>query len=281
MPYCPKCDMEFIDGITKCSDCGGPLVESEEVAKAMQKNEQLKRERARANGQRPQPPRAKKPQSAPRPQGTSQNGPVRAPQAAPQNAPVRVPQAAPQNATITMTAEEAAARAEALQTAARKAAQPTHLYVDKAQKYEDLKSSASAFLIVGGTMLVVSILCWIGIINLPLSGASKIIIQGALTAMGLFSMVVYVKSVKDAKELAPQIDEEKDKTKALVDWFLENFTADSIDSRIISPEELSDEEISLVRFQAIQYYLVTEKGLTDPSYIDLLCEEIYTKLFES
>lgn len=38
MPYCPKCDMEFIDGITTCSDCGDPLVESEEAyKKEMQK----------------------------------------------------------------------------------------------------------------------------------------------------------------------------------------------------------------------------------------------------
>ena len=26
MPYCPKCDMEFVDGMTVCTDCGGPLV---------------------------------------------------------------------------------------------------------------------------------------------------------------------------------------------------------------------------------------------------------------
>lgn len=31
MPYCPKCDMEFIEGITVCSDCGGPLAESKEA----------------------------------------------------------------------------------------------------------------------------------------------------------------------------------------------------------------------------------------------------------
>ena len=40
MPYCPKCDMEFIEGITICSDCGGPLVESKEIADAMKKKEQ-------------------------------------------------------------------------------------------------------------------------------------------------------------------------------------------------------------------------------------------------
>ena len=40
MPYCPKCDMEFVEGIKVCSDCGGPLVESKEVADAMKKKEQ-------------------------------------------------------------------------------------------------------------------------------------------------------------------------------------------------------------------------------------------------
>ena len=43
MGYCPKCDMEFVDGITICTDCGGPLVESEEVAIAMKRKEQEER----------------------------------------------------------------------------------------------------------------------------------------------------------------------------------------------------------------------------------------------
>ena len=42
MPYCPKCDMEFIDGITVCSDCGGPLEESKEAALAKKRQEQEK-----------------------------------------------------------------------------------------------------------------------------------------------------------------------------------------------------------------------------------------------
>ena len=40
MPYCPKCDMEFIDGITTCSDCGGELVESKEAAMELKKQEE-------------------------------------------------------------------------------------------------------------------------------------------------------------------------------------------------------------------------------------------------
>ena len=32
MPYCPKCDMEFMEGVTACTDCGGPLLDSREDA---------------------------------------------------------------------------------------------------------------------------------------------------------------------------------------------------------------------------------------------------------
>ena len=39
MPYCPKCDMEFVDGITTCSDCGGPLVASKEEADRLKRSE--------------------------------------------------------------------------------------------------------------------------------------------------------------------------------------------------------------------------------------------------
>ena len=43
MPYCPKCDMEFVEGITACTDCGGPLYESEEAYKMKKKEEDTKR----------------------------------------------------------------------------------------------------------------------------------------------------------------------------------------------------------------------------------------------
>ena len=48
MPYCPKCDMEFVDGITICSDCKGPLVASKEYALQLQKEEE-KRQMEEAN----------------------------------------------------------------------------------------------------------------------------------------------------------------------------------------------------------------------------------------
>ncbi len=40
MPYCPKCDMEFVEGVTVCTDCGGPLVSSKEEYERQKREEE-------------------------------------------------------------------------------------------------------------------------------------------------------------------------------------------------------------------------------------------------
>ena len=111
MPYCPKCDMEFVDGMTVCTDCGGPLVSSKEEAQAIARKEaeQLRRE---------------------------------------------------QEAQLAARMEEAALEEELLRAAEQETSseqknrrEPARVYVKKAQRYEDLQSSSSAFLLIGSIML--------------------------------------------------------------------------------------------------------------------------------
>ena len=215
MPYCPKCDMEFVEGITVCSDCGGPLVESEEEARRIQA--QQKAQEAQADPKR----------------------------------------------------------------GARPAAPRVRVYVDKAQKYDDLKSSASAFLLIGGLLLAVSVLCWTGILHIPMARVSRLLFQGVLTCMGCFAIGVYIRTSRSAKELLPQIRQEKDQTDAILEWFQGTYDRQAIDSRIEDAGQLSDEELALKRFQIIQDFLVTGRDLPDPSYVDALSEELYGRLFES
>lgn len=232
--YCPKCDMEFIDGITVCTDCGGPLVESEAAAKAMKEKEQqellLKQQEYldRLNQQLEE----------------MQDG----------ESNVHLDAVIPR---------------------------PAKVYETKAEKYQDLKSSAWAFLVVGGLLLGAGAVCWMGIINLPMTGISKLIFQGALTVMGIFSMAVYFSTARSARRLQPEIHKEKQQTEELIAWFSDNWKASDIDMEIEDRESLSEEEMSLKRFQIIQDYLITGKDLPDPAYVDALCEEIYGRLFES
>ena len=56
MPYCPKCDMEFVDGITTCSDCGGDLVESQEAYEAEMREKKKQQQIDAASGRYLQTP---------------------------------------------------------------------------------------------------------------------------------------------------------------------------------------------------------------------------------
>lgn len=231
--YCPKCDMEFVDGITVCTDCGGPLVESQEAARAMKEKEQEELLLA-------------------------------------------------QQTYLASLNEQLKEMQDKEGGAALEDAVPrrTRVYETKAQRYDDLKSSATAFLCVGGLLLAVSFTCWTGIIRLPMAGASRLIFQGTMTTMGIFSIVVYLKTLNSAKKLCPEIDIEKQQTQELISWFCDTWKASDIDDEIEDRESLSQEEMSLKRFQIIQDFLVTGKDLPDPAYVDALCEEIYSKIFE-
>lgn len=226
MPYCPKCDMEFVNGVTVCSDCGGSLAESKEAAKAL--NASL--------------PAAEDTVTLPADEtmesGTEDTQPK----------PARVRQAA---------------------------------YVKKSQKYEDRKSSASAFFLVGGLITVFSILCLAGIFDMPMTGFSKYLIEGVLTVMGVGCLAVAVTTLRTAKGMAGEIEEEEQKIRAVTDWFTSAYRKEDIDDRLDSEfTDLSEDERDLKRFELIQDLLITGQDLPDQAFVDFLCEEIYGKLFE-
>ncbi|MEG1902383.1 MAG: hypothetical protein RR225_08365 [Clostridium sp.] len=225
MPYCPKCDMEFIDGITVCSDCGGPLLESKEVADA------LKREYDQA----------------------------------------------PEEALVQIVSEEESDEFP-------KKAEPkseVRAYISKRQHYEDIRSSISAFFMIGGIFLIFSALCWMGLIKLPLAPGPLMMFQIVLSAMGIGCLIVALVSKKSANQLIKAAEVEDARTKELITWFTNHYTAGQLDEVLLKEDSsLEDNDLYLKRFELIQDYLVTEYDLPDQNYVDFLCEDIYGKLFE-
>ncbi len=241
MPYCPKCDMEFVDGITKCTDCGGPLYESKEVA------DELMRKAAEA-----------------------QNAQMRAYY----EKMMKEQQLAQQQAQ--QSPEVAAAIA-----AAQRRQAPTKSYVNKEQRYQDMSSSATAFYIMGAACTVGLAGIALGIIQIPFVPIMKAIIMVMLAAMAVGSFMVARSSTKSAKELKGQVAGEEQRTEEIIQWFLEKQTGKDIDRQILNRERgLGEEEMTLRRYDLIQDFLITGQDLPDQSYVDMLCEEIYTRLYE-
>lgn len=202
MPYCPKCDMEFIEGITVCSDCGGLLLESKEPAVSIQK-QQLEEDSWDVSNNRP------------------------------------------------------------------------YIYVTKSQKYSDLQSSTTAFLLVAGAFIIIAVLCWINIITADLF--SKCI----LTLLGLISLYAADITNQSAKKVRGLIGEEESMTNQLTDWFLASYTGNGLDEQILREYgELGPEELSLKRLDLIQDLIITNHHIADQSYADTLAENLYEKLYE-
>lgn len=244
MPYCPKCDMEFIDGITVCSDCGGPLAASKEEADAIKQQEQ---EQAKAAA------------------------------AAAYAAMMEDAALLDKEDASGQTAEDT----EVMSHSAGRFSRP-RVYVKKSQKYDDFKSSASAFFLVGGAALLFGILGLSGVLPLPMTGFSRLLSLGVITLMGIACLIVAVSSLRSANALSSQISEEEETTRQLIDWFTETCSGEELDAQIAREYgELSPEELSLKRFDLIQDKIITSHDITDQAYVDLLSEEIYTKLYEA
>ena len=231
MPYCPKCDMEFVEGVKKCTDCGGPLFESKEAADAFMEQA------------------AKKQQDAMKAQYEKLMA--------------------------------AAAKAEAEQNTAPRKNAPAKAYVNKEQRYEDMSSSATAFFIIGGALAVASVLILAGVINLPMYGIMKYIFQGMMIVMAIGSLAIAFSSRKSANVLKTEAVDEEKETEEIVEWFVNTYSGKVLDKQILAEEkDLSEEEMSLRRFDLIQDYLITGRDLPDQSYVDALCDMIYNRLYE-
>lgn len=217
MPYCPKCDMEYVEGMTTCSDCGEPLVPSKEAY-----------------------------------------------------------------------LEEQEAQMEAVENSDFESTPDVNLfrhadaYESTAAKYEDLKSSASAFYMVGGLIFVLAVLSLAGIVPLPFYGASRILMHGLLLCMGILFLFIGIHSSKKAKSIHSMIAVEEEKNKKLMDWFLASYTSESLDQRLAEDYgTMEEEELMLKRMDFIHDALITSHDLPDDGYADEMSEQIYTRLYEA
>lgn len=265
MPYCPKCDMEYVDGIDICPDCNEPLVESREEAiiyVPLVKEEQ---------------------DAAIRITEYLHYSGVDADYEATDGKYYTI--------SVLKGEEETAKKLLRIyyendeQIAVVENDDDDFLYTHNksymkaSEKYEETRSSAYSFLFVGGIVLILDILTITGVLSIPFL-ANNILAYIVLGALGIIFLVIAISSFCNLKRLKLKADEEETFTNEVVTQFLENYSTQDINDDLIGRDEMSDEVATLRRYSIIKNKLVSTYPELDESYIEYLCEELYLKLFE-
>lgn len=151
-------------------------------------------------------------------------------------------------------------------------------YVKKEAAYEEAKSTASTFLIIGAVGIIALILVGFDIIPLSMETYTKIlmlVVMGALFAMFLIVGIIYQKRLTS---LRTEISKEEDLATAVSDWFFKNFTAEKIDCQIEQLPE-GEEALYFARYEIMTEALKNQFPNLNEGFIDQMLEEFYGKLF--
>lgn len=157
------------------------------------------------------------------------------------------------------------------------------LYVRQEDRYEDLSSSASAFLIVGIVMTVLSLLSFGRQLHLPFALPATALMRFFLLVFAFGAFGLFLKTRREASRAYSHIEEEQRITEELENWFLANYAPEQIDLEILGTTRrpLRAEALALKRFDFIQDCFLQRYDGMDEGYIEALSEELYKKLFES
>lgn len=272
MPWCKKCNMEYVEGITICPDCGGPL-----------------NEEGKEGSGNLVPVFAGKEESARKLAGFleySKLSPVTVGEETEHGCPVFIDECQYAEALkltkifMQNTSQESEA-AEASPEETQKIQKAAAPYVKKADKYEDLHSSAITFLAVGIAGILFMVLNLTGMISIQF-GASSYLFYFVMGVLFIGFVIIGFKTFKSAKQVRAEICAEADTTAEIHQWFLSNYTGASIDQAVfIQEEDMSSELKYFSRTDYIRNELNSHLADLDDSYLEDLTENLYQKLFEA
>ena len=157
------------------------------------------------------------------------------------------------------------------------------IYVRQEDRYEDLQSSASAFMIVCVVMSLLSLFSFGSSLHLPFSIPATPMMRFFFIFFAIGSLVICIKTRREAAKTYAHIAEEQRITEELESWFLSSYTPGQIDLQIFGANRhpLRPEALALKRFDFIQDCFLKRYEGMDEGYIEALSEELYKKLFES
>jgi len=153
-------------------------------------------------------------------------------------------------------------------------------YMSAEEKYNEMSSTSSAFLLIGVVGLAVSILALLKIIPLPIvNDPFSGIIMAALCCIFI---AIGIHSFKSAKDAQDKIKTEKTVKEDITKWFYENYNGEIIDKElgIFSDVSKSSQENYFKRDEKIKMILLNYNHDIDELLLESLAEEFYSSLYE-
>lgn len=249
MAWCPECKCEYVDGITKCADCGCDLIERPVEEERMSDWDKEIAQRAMALMMKEQEQALK--MAKYEAEGKSQEE---------------------------IYAEELK---EAKRIADKAAAQAysNKRYVNNEERAEDHRTSAIVLLTVGGLGLVFIILFYFELLPLKLMG-NKYIVSGVMGALFLLFFIMGIVSFHNSRVLGKKAQKENNLTEQIQKWCVANMFKEQIDGTLSFDEDTPDEMKYFPRFEMMKEMVKHQFLNLDEAYLDRLMDELYPDIFE-
>ncbi len=147
-------------------------------------------------------------------------------------------------------------------------------YVKKEEQYHDLKSSALTFIIVSFLGIAILILNIVGVLSI----FNGFLPYTVMSATFVIFFLVGISSYQKAKVVYKQIDEENNTTDMINRYLLEHVTRKDLDAKT-NPND--SDEIRFYQILELLKVMVIEKfGELDDSYLERILEEFYNTHLE-
>lgn len=158
---------------------------------------------------------------------------------------------------------------ELLEEANRLRTEPSHAYVKREEKYKDFQSAFVTFVGFGIAGLIFTLLNALGILHVFNSSFQYIV----MVILFLIFIGIGISSKKRANVLKIEAKQEIDTTNAIKEWMNTHITKEKIEA--VTDPSVSEEINYFNKTEKIKSLLQEAFGELDDSYLDALVEEFY------
>lgn len=187
--------------------------------------------------------------------------------------------------------------AESESAAGKTPLQPSAAYENSAAKAEDNKSSAYLLLIFGVVGMIIMILGIVGVLPIQLSGTTKYMTYGVMSALFLLFIVMGMVSMKSYRIFAKKAESENSLRSTMEKWCLSYFEAEKLDEELFEQENgcvseeapvsvreewenMPEEEMYFKRVSLMKEKIQKQFLNLDEGFLEHFVDELYGDIFE-